>query len=130
MGDSCTTDLLKVLLRHKSVPVPAQSLLVEIRVNELSVGVLVHNLVQVVTNIHLVGNIHRYLEKVVKGHLFEELGCDPWFKKKPTSSIHASDLSILAVKASGWTEEEKGENWEKGELVHAGQDVTDNYCSQ
>ena len=60
MGNSGTADFLKVLLGHKSVPVGAKSLLVEIQIYQLSVGVLVHNLVQVVTNIHLVGKIQRY----------------------------------------------------------------------
>ena len=101
MGDSCTADLLKVFLADESVPMPAQSLLVEIGIDKLGVGVLVHNLVQVVTNIHLVGKIHRYMGKDLEGHLFEELWCDPWLKKEPTSSIHTSDLTILAVKASG-----------------------------
>ena len=57
MGNSCTADLLKVFLAHESVPVGAQSLLVEIGIDELGVGVLVHNLVQVLTNIHLGGKI-------------------------------------------------------------------------
>ena len=50
--------------------------LVYTRTYQLSVGVLIHNLVQVVPNVHL-------REMVVKDevvHLFEELGCDPWFK--------------------------------------------------
>ena len=53
MGDSSTADFLKVLLGHKSVPVDAKSLLVEILIYELSVSVLIHNLVQVVPNVHL-----------------------------------------------------------------------------
>ena len=104
MGDSSTADFLKVLLGHKSVPVGAKSLLVEIRVYELSIGVLVHNLVQVVPNVHLWTDLLTW--KRLGRHLFEELGCDPWFKKKPASSINPSDLAVLAVEATGgWTEE-------------------------
>ena len=118
MGNSGTADFLKVLLGDESVPVGAQPLLVEIRIHQLGVGVLVHNLVQVVPNVHL-GKIYRIWERV--GHLFKELGCDPWFQKKPASSIHPSDLAVLAVKASGWIEKEEGENRENGGPVHAGQ---------
>ena len=113
MCNSSTVDLLKVLLGHKSVPVRAQPLLVEVGVHQLSVGVLIHNLVQVVPNVHLREMV--VIDEVV--HLFEELGCDPWFKKQPSASIHPSNLSILAIKAVGWGEEE-GEDGEKGELVH------------
>ena len=119
MGDSSTADFLKVLLGHKSVPVGAKSLLVEIRIYELSIGVLVHNLVQVVPNVHLWTDLLTWKKVGNNQHLFEELGCDPWFKKKPTSSIHPPDLAVLAVEASsGWTEKEKRENREKDELVH------------
>ena len=122
MCNSSTVDLLKVLLGHKSVPVRAQPLLVEVGVHQLSVGVLIHNLVQVVPNVHLREMV--VIDEVV--HLFKELGCDPWFKKKPASSVHPSDLAILAIKASGWRDKEEGENWENGRPpVHAGlQDMT------
>jgi len=54
-------------------------------------------------------------------HLFKELWCDPWLKKEPTSSVHASDLSVLAIEAAGhlgYEETEQGE--QGGNLVHLG----------
>ena len=53
MGHSSAADLLKVLLSHKGVPVGAQSLVVEVWIHKLGVGVLVHNFVKVVPNIDL-----------------------------------------------------------------------------
>ena len=53
MGHSSAADLLKVLLGDKGVPVGAQSLLVEVWIHKLGVGVLVHNFVKVVADVHL-----------------------------------------------------------------------------
>ena len=73
MGNSGTADFLKVLLGDESVPVGAQPLLVEIRIHQLGVGVLVHNLVQVVPNVHL-GKIYRYMGKGWKGTSSKSFG--------------------------------------------------------
>ena len=78
MADACCCQLLKVTLDHKSAPVSQHPVLIDHRVQKLSIGPLIHHLVLEVSNIDC---------------LKEHRG-DPGLKQEPASKIDSSDYSI------------------------------------
>ena len=78
MADACCCQLLKVTLDHKSAPVSQHPVLVDHRVQQVSIGPLVHHPVLQVSNIDC---------------LKEHWG-DPGLKQEPASKIDSSDYSI------------------------------------
>ena len=80
MTDACCCQLLKVTLDHKSAPVSQHSVAVDHRVQQLSIGPLVHHLVLQISNIDC---------------LKEHWG-DPGLKQEPASKIDSSDNVIIA----------------------------------
>ena len=101
MADACCCQLLKVTLDHKSAPVSQHPVLVDHRVQQLSIGPLVHHLVLEISNIDC---------------LKEHWG-DPGLKQEPASKIDSSDysistsLNIVYVVVKPWS---KSEVWTKG----------------
>ena len=75
MTDACCSQLLKVAPDYKGAPVTQHSVPVDIRLQQLSIGPLIHNLVLQISNIHC---------------LKEHRG-NPGLKKKPASKIYSSD---------------------------------------
>ena len=78
MTDACCYQLFKVTLDHKSAPVTQHSVAVDHRVQQLSIGPLVHHPVLQISNIDC---------------LKEHRG-DPGLKQEPASKIDSSDYSI------------------------------------
>ena len=81
MTDACCSQLLKVASRHKSAPVTQHSVPVDNRVQQLSIGPLIHNLVLQISNIDCL----------------EEHWGYPGLKKKPSSKINSSDNVIITA---------------------------------
>ena len=78
MTDACSHQLLKVAPHNKSAPVAQHSGFVYDRVQQLSIGPLIHHLVLQISNIDC---------------LKEHWG-DPGLKQEPASKIDSSDYSI------------------------------------
>ena len=81
MTDACCSQLLKVAPHYKGAPVTQHSVPVDIRLQQLSIGPLIHNLVLQISNIDC---------------LKEHWG-DPGLKKKPASKINSSDNVIITA---------------------------------
>ena len=79
MTDACCSQLLKVAPHYKGAPVAQHSVPVDIRLQQLSIGPLIHNLVLQISNIDC---------------LKEHWG-DPGLKKKPASKIYSSYNVII-----------------------------------
>ena len=81
MTDACCCQLLKVTLDHKSAPVTQHSVAVDHRVQQLSIGPLVHHPVLQISNIDCL----------------KEHWSDPWFEKEPTSKIYSSNDVVITT---------------------------------
>ena len=81
MTDACCSQLLKVAPHYKGAPVAQHSVPVDIRLQQLSIGPLIHNLVLQISNIDC----------------FKEHWRDPRLKKKPTSEIYSSDDVVITT---------------------------------
>ena len=80
MADACCCQLLKVTLDNKSAPVSQHPVLIDHRVQKLSIGPLIHHLVLQISNIDRL----------------EEHRGDPGLKQEPASKIDSSDYVIIA----------------------------------
>ena len=81
MTDACCSQLLKVASDHKSAPVTQHSVLVDNRVQQLSIGPLIHHLVLQISNIDCLKEHWGY----------------PGLKKKPPSKINSPDNVIITA---------------------------------
>ena len=79
MADACCCQLLKVTLDHKSAPVSQHPVLVDHRVQQLSISPLVHHLVLEISNIDC----------------FKEHRSYPGLKQEPATKIDSSDYVII-----------------------------------
>ena len=81
MTDACSHQLLKVTPHNKSAPVAQHSGFVYDRVQQLSIGPLVHHPVLQISNIDCL----------------KEHWSDPWLEKKPTSKIDPSNDVVITT---------------------------------
>ena len=81
MTDASCGQLLEVAFDHKSTPVTQHSILVDNRVQQLSIGPLIHHLVLQVSNIDC----------------FKEHRSDPWLEKEPSSKIYSSYDTVITT---------------------------------
>ena len=81
MTDASCGQLLEVAFDHKSAPVTQHSILVDNRVQQLSIGPLIHHLVLQISNIDCLKEHWGY----------------PGLKKKPPSKINSPDNVIITA---------------------------------
>ena len=84
MTDARSHQLLKVASLHESAPVPQHSGFVDNRVQQLSIGPLIHHLILQISNIDR----------------FKEHRSDPWLEKEPSSKIYSSYDTVITTFSS------------------------------